>query len=112
MAEPQPKDMTFGEIAPARDVSGARLLLDDLRNVKLEVTVELGRCKLLVRDVLALKRGAVIPLDKLAGEMTDVMVNGVPLAKAEVVVIGDNLHVRLAEITGAADIADEKTGNQ
>jgi flagellar motor switch protein FliN/FliY len=112
MAEAQPKDATFSEIGPARPSPGAHLSLDDLKSVHLEITVELGRCNMLVRDVLTLKRGAVVTLNKLAGEMTDVLVNGVPLAKAEVVVIGDNLHVRLAEITGAAEMTDEKQGGE
>jgi len=61
---------------------------------------------MLVREVLDLKQGSIVPLDKLAGEMTDIYVNGIPLAKGEVVVIGDSLHVRVGEILGVA--ASEK----
>ena len=50
--------------------------------------------------MLGLERGSVVPLNKLAGEMADVHVNGVPLAKGEVVVLGDSINIRIAEIFG------------
>ena len=81
-----------------------RLSLHDLRNVRLNITADLGQCMMLVRDVLALKRGSVVALNKLAGEMTDLYANGIPLAKGEVVVIADSLHVRISEITGAVQL--------
>jgi len=79
---------------------GAHLKLDDLKRVKLTVSADLGGCPMLVRDVLALQRGSVVQLSKLAGEMTDIYLNGLPLARGEVVVIGDTLHVRIGEIIG------------
>ncbi len=84
------------EHAPAAE----HLTLRDLRKVKLPVTAELGTCHLLVREVLDLKRGSVLALNKMAGEMADLMVNGVPFARGEVVVLGDTLHVRIAEVFG------------
>ncbi len=80
------------------------LHLEDIGNVKLEVTADLGNCPMLVRDVLELKRGSVLQLSKMAGEMADILVNGLPLAKGEVVVLGDTLHVRIAEIYGMGDL--------
>ena len=77
---------------------GVHLGVDDLRQVRLHVTAELGRCALLVREVLELKRGSVLPLNRMAGEMVDICINNVPLARGEVVVIGDALHVRIAEV--------------
>ena len=59
--------------------------------------------KALVREILELRQGSVIPLDKMAGETTDVCVNGIPMAKGEVVIIADSIHIRVAEILGAAD---------
>jgi flagellar motor switch protein FliN/FliY len=53
------------------------------------------------------KVGAVIQLDKLAGEMTDIYLNGLPLARGEVVVIGDSLHIRIGEILGAAEKTED-----
>ena len=78
--------------------SPEHLSTDDLSEVHLTLSADLGRCTVLVREVIELRRGSVLPLDKLAGEMVDLMLNGVPFAKGEVVVIGDNLHVRIAEI--------------
>lgn len=76
------------------------LTLHDLRKAKLPLTAELGTCSMLVREVLDLKQGSVLQLSKMAGEMADLCVNGVPFARGEVVVLGDTLHVRIAEIFG------------
>lgn len=80
-----------------------RVLLRDLAAVKLEISADLGACTMFVRDVLGLRKGSVIPLDKLAGEMADIYVNGVPMAKGEVMVMGDSLQLRIAEIYGATE---------
>lgn len=103
MDKSQPRhaaDHTFEEIVPAPVTSPERLVIEDLNYVKLSITADLGTSDMLVRDVLELKRGSVIQLSKLAGEMTDIYVNGLPLARGEVVVIGDALHVRIGEIVG------------
>jgi flagellar motor switch protein FliN/FliY len=91
---------TFREIAPGTTPVVPQSSIEDLRRVKLNVTAELGKCTMQVRDVLELRKGSVIQLNKLAGEMTDIYVNGLPLARGEVVVIGDALHVRIGEIIG------------
>jgi flagellar motor switch protein FliN/FliY len=70
------------------------LLLD----VPMEVTVELGRSVKTVQEVLSLGEGSIIELDKLAGEPVDLLVNGKPIAKGEVVVIDENFGVRVTEI--------------
>lgn len=70
------------------------LILD----VPLQVTVELGRTKKIIKDILELANGSIIELDKLAGEPVDVLVNGKLLAKGEVVVIDENFGVRITEI--------------
>ena len=90
----------FQEIVPVSGPPASNLQLDDLKRVKLIVSADLGSCKMYVRDVLELQRGSVVQLDKLAGEMTDIYVNGQALARGEVVVIGDTLHVRIGEIMG------------
>ncbi|MEA4831989.1 MAG: flagellar motor switch phosphatase FliY [Oscillospiraceae bacterium] len=66
--------------------------------VELNVTVEIGRQKKLLKDVLALRQGSVVELDKQAGEPVDVMVNGQLIARGDVVVIDDNFGVRITEI--------------
>lgn len=107
MAEPHSaEDHTFEEIQPIAAAPGAHLKLDDLKRVKLSVSADLGSCNMLVRDVLGLQRGSVVQLSKLAGEMTDIYLNGLPLARGEVVVIGDTLHVRIGEIAGQEKQSD------
>ena len=109
MSDPkQPKEHSFEEIV-GDTVGAQRLAIEDLEDVPLEVSADLGSCTMLVRDVLELKRGSVIPLDKLAGETTDIYVNGLPLGKGEIVVIGDALHVRVAETSPGAK-PEESTG--
>ena len=105
MTEPrvhQTHEHEFEEFAATDATSSEHLGFDDLKSVQLSITATLGEAKLTVREVLELREGSVIPLDKLAGEMTDIQVNGIPLAKGEVVVIADTLHVRVSEIVGAA----------
>jgi len=77
--------------------------LDVILDISMPVTVELGRTKMLVRDILALGPGSVIELDKLAGEPVDLLVNERPIAKGEVVVIDENFGVRLTQISHAAE---------
>lgn len=72
--------------------------LDLLMDIPLEVSVELGRVRMLVKDVLELGTGSIVEIDKLAGEPVDVLVNGQPVARGEVVVIEDNFGVRITEI--------------
>lgn len=69
-----------------------------VENVTLRITVDLGKAEMRVRDVLALNEGSVIELDKLAGEMIEVSVQGIPLGRGEVMVISDSLGVRLTEV--------------
>ena len=75
------------------------LILD----VPLQVTVELGRTKKLIKDVLELSTGSVIELDRLAGEPVDILVNGKLLAKGEVVVIDENFGVRVTDIVSSME---------
>ncbi|MEB3222943.1 MAG: flagellar motor switch phosphatase FliY [Candidatus Sericytochromatia bacterium] len=75
-------------------LSGLDLILD----VTLKVSVELGRTRMQIREVLDLGKGSVVELDKLAGEPVDMLVNGKLIAKGEVVVIDENFGIRLTEI--------------
>ncbi|MBI1315037.1 flagellar motor switch protein FliN [bacterium] len=78
--------------------SAQRFSLGTLDDVELELQIELGRAELLIEEVLALREGAVVPLDKLAGDPVDILVNGRLLARGEVLVLNDNFCVRVAEI--------------
>lgn len=77
--------------------------LDLLMDIPLEISVELGRVKMMFREIVELGTGSIIELEKLAGEPVDVMVNGRPVARGEVVVIEDNFGVRITEILNPAE---------
>lgn len=72
--------------------------IDLLRDVELNVKIELGRARMLVEDVLRLSEGSVVELDKLAGDPVDVFVNDRLVARGEVLVLNDNFCVRVNEI--------------
>ncbi len=77
--------------------------LDMLLDIPLQVTVELGRTKRSVKELLELSGGSIIELDKLAGEPVDILVNNKPVAKGEVVVIDENFGVRVTDIVSQSD---------
>jgi len=79
--------------------------IDLLRDVDLNVKIELGRARMLVEDVLRLSEGSVVELDKLAGDPVDVFVNDRLVARGEVLVLNDNFCVRVNEIL--AGVKDE-----
>ncbi len=76
--------------------------IDLLRDVELNVKIELGRSRMLVEDVLKLGEGSVVELDKLAGDPVDVFVNDRLVARGEVLVLNDNFCVRVNEIVAGA----------
>ena len=76
--------------------------IDLLRDVELNVKIELGRSRMVVEDVLKLAEGSVVELDKLAGDPVDVFVNDRLVARGEVLVLNDNFCVRVNEIVAGA----------
>jgi flagellar motor switch protein FliN/FliY len=82
----------------ANDLELDRKNLDFILDIPLQVTVELGRTKLLVKDILQLNQGAVIELSKLAGEPLDIFVNSKLVARGEAVVVNEKFGVRLVDI--------------
>lgn len=72
--------------------------LDMLLDIPVKLTVELGRTKIPIRNILQLAQGSVIELDELAGEPMDVLVNGCLIAQGEVVVVNEKFGVRLTDI--------------
>jgi len=77
--------------------------LELLLDVQMALTVELGRTKKYVKEILSLGEGSIIELDKLAGEPVDLLVNGKLIARGEVVVIDENFGVRVTDIVGPAE---------
>jgi len=105
VAKPQPQPVQhvqpaqFMPLTPVLSATGDANL-GIIMDVPMQVTVELGRTRKLIRDILELTQGSVVELDKLAGEPVDVLVNGKLIAKGEVVVIDENFGVRVTEIVG------------
>jgi flagellar motor switch protein FliN/FliY len=83
------------------DIGGADGGVNDIDlvlDIPVNVTVELGRAKMQIRNLLALSYGSVVELDVLAGEPLDVMVNGCLIAQGEVVIVNDRYGIRLTDI--------------
>jgi len=72
--------------------------LDMLLDVPLDVSVELGRCRMTIQDLLSLSPGSVIELDKVAGEALDILINDRLVARGEAVVVNDKFGVRITDI--------------
>jgi flagellar motor switch protein FliN/FliY len=78
--------------------------LDLIMKVPLQISVEIGRTKKLVKEILELGQGSLVVLDKLAGDQVDVYVNGQCIAKGDVVVVDDNFGVKITEVIKKADL--------
>lgn len=98
LGEPEAAAEPFVPLAQAAaappHLGGIELILD----VPLELTVELGRKRMFIKEILELTVGSIVELDRVAGEPVDVLVNGRILARGEVVVIEDNFGIRITEI--------------
>ncbi len=94
----EPKAAEFGELPAGGGGADGKLNLDLIMDVRLGLTLEVGRTRISVRNLLALTQGSVVELDKLAGEPLDVLVNGTLVAHGEVVVSNDKFGVRLLDV--------------
>lgn len=94
---------SFSNFEPVELNEHSQRNLDMLLDIPLSVTVELGRTKQTVEEILDLTQGSIIELDKLAGEPVDVLVNNKLIAKGEVVVIDENFGVRVTDIVSPRD---------
>ena len=72
-----------------------------LKDVEVRLSVELGRCTMTLREVLALGEESVVPLERLTDELLDVLVNGKPVAKGEVIADSNRFALRIVELLGA-----------
>lgn len=91
----------FGSTASAKP--GALNDFDMILDIPVQLTVELGRTKLSIRNLLQLAHGSVVELEGLAGEPMDVLVNGTLIAQGEVVVVNDKFGIRLTDIITPAE---------
>jgi flagellar motor switch protein FliN/FliY len=88
------------DAAPSRDVAAG---LSRIRNVEMTLTVEVGRARISVRELLAAQPGTVIELDRAVGAKADVLVNGRLIAHGEIVVVESQFAVRVTEVLEGSD---------
>jgi flagellar motor switch protein FliN/FliY len=109
MSTPDPKNAAvtraqFGDLSPQPGGSGGQEMnLNLILDVSVTLTLEVGRTKMSVRDLLQLAPGAVVELDRVAGEPLDVLVNGVRIARGEVVVVNEKFGIRLTDVVSPTE---------
>lgn len=104
--KPDPKpagSQLFPDFGHGGGKSGAINDYDMILDIPVQITVELGRTKIAIRNLLQLAHGSVVELDGLAGEPMDVLVNGTLIAQGEVVVVNDKFGIRLTDIITPAE---------
>jgi flagellar motor switch protein FliN/FliY len=99
VARAQFNDLGPKGAAPAGQEMNLNLILD----VAVTLALEVGRTRMAVRDLLQLAPGAIVELDRLASEPLDVLVNGVRIARGEVVVVNDKFGIRLTDVVSATE---------
>lgn len=98
--ETTPSPFALNDLSPTEEVS-ERQPIDLLGEVEMDLRIELGRTQMCLDEVLQLRGGSVVALDKLAGDPVDVFVNGRLIARGEVLVMNDNFCIRVTELVGA-----------
>lgn len=83
--------------------SGKEMNLDMILDVPVTISMEIGRSKISIRNLLQLTQGSVVELDRLAGEPLDVLINGTLIAHGEVVVVNEKFGIRLTDVISAAE---------
>lgn len=95
---PAAKPVAFEQFGSSGEKTGTLQDFDMILDIPVALTVELGRTKISIRNLLQLAHGSVVELDGLAGEPMDVLVNGTLIAQGEVVVVNDKFGIRLTDI--------------
>ena len=95
-------DAVAFEAVSAPAPAGAGADLERLHDVPVELTVEIGRTRMTIGETLALGPGAIVSLNRLAGEPVDLLVNGTPIARGEVVVIDEEFGLRITDVGAGA----------
>jgi flagellar motor switch protein FliN/FliY len=89
---------SFANFTPTGVAGGAGNDLNMILDIPVQLTVELGRTRIPIKNILQLAQGSVVELETLAGEPMDVLVNGFLIAQGEVVVVNDKFGIRLTDI--------------
>jgi flagellar motor switch protein FliN/FliY len=93
-----PPPRVFEQLSNATAKSGTPNDIDMILDIPVQLTVELGRTKIPIKNLLQLAQGSVVELDGMAGEPMDVLVNGCLIAQGEVVVVNDKFGIRLTDV--------------
>ncbi len=94
----------FQQLQPETgDGSSGDVKIDAILDVPITISMEIGRARINIRNLLQLNQGSVVELDRLAGEPMDVLVNGTLIAQGEVVVVNEKFGIRLTDIVSPAD---------
>lgn len=97
----QAETAEFDQLKP--EPSSNEINLDAILDVPVTISMEIGRTRIAIRNLLQLNQGSVVELDRLAGEPMDVLVNGTLIAQGEVVVVNEKFGLRLTDIISPAD---------
>jgi flagellar motor switch protein FliN len=109
MSVPDPKTASvaraqFNDLGPnSAGGAGHEVNLNMILDVAVTLALEVGRARMSVRELLQLAPGAIVELDRTAGEPLDVLVNGVRIARGEVVVVNDKFGIRLTDVVSATE---------
>ena len=98
VAAPEPAPPAAFQPLTGITAPGTKNDIDMILDIPVQMTVELGRTKIAIKNLLQLAQGSVVELDGLAGEPMDVLVNGCLIAQGEVVVVNDKFGIRLTDI--------------
>jgi flagellar motor switch protein FliN/FliY len=94
----------FDELQPeGKAATSGDVKIDAILDVPITISMEIGRSRINIRNLLQLNQGSVVELDRLAGEPMDVLVNGTLIAQGEVVVVNEKFGIRLTDIVSPAD---------
>ncbi len=98
---PEASTATFDELTD--ESTGGAVNMDAILDVPVTISMEIGRTKINIRNLLQLNQGSVVELDRLAGEPMDVLVNGTLIAQGEVVVVNEKFGLRLTDIISPSE---------
>jgi flagellar motor switch protein FliN/FliY len=104
-AKPAVQPAPFAELRADQGGAAPNNQLDLVMDIPVTLSVELGRTKIQIRELLQLAQGSVVDLDRLAGEPMDVLVNGFLIARGEVVLVNDKFGIRLTDIVSPTERA-------
>ena len=93
----------FGQLNNEGKTVGDEVNLDVILDIPVTLSVEIGRTRQTIRNLLQLNQGSVVELDRLAGEPMDVLVNGTLIAHGEIVVVNEKFGIRLTDVISAAE---------